>query len=132
MKKLIYLPLLLLLTLMSCEEKTNVTNLVLTLCESKITQEELDESLEKIQEQPLASSMRIQVAYDSYRERCFQVDQVLQVLEVLPGRVNKIEVSKYLYGKTMDKDNYDKVIEMQNTESSKAELLAYITGLGYK
>jgi hypothetical protein len=54
--------------------------------------------------------------------------QVRQLLEKLAFENNKVEIAKYAFGKTCDKENYYSLYDVFGFESSITELKNYVDG----
>jgi hypothetical protein len=48
------------------------------------------------------------------------------MVQVFPFEASKLEIAKYAYGKTVDKNNYSIVQDLLNSRSGREELSRYI------
>lgn len=71
---------------------------------------------------------RVNTAKSIISSNCLTSDQVLELCQLFSFEQSKLDVAKCAYGKTVDQNNYFKVVNAFTFSSSKDELNKYISG----
>lgn len=71
-------------------------------------------------------SEKVVIAKEAISQNYFVADQVKTLLESFNYESNKLDIAKYMYDRTLDKENYYTVMNGLNYSSSKDELAAFI------
>jgi hypothetical protein len=71
-------------------------------------------------------SDKVTIAKDAISKNYFVADQVKTLLESFNYESNKLDIAKYMYDRTLDKENYYVVLSGLNYSVSKDELTAFI------
>ncbi len=71
---------------------------------------------------------RVNTAKSIISSNCLTSDQVLELCQLFSFEQSKLDVAKCAYGKTVDQNNYFKVVNAFTFSSSKDELNRYISG----
>jgi len=100
----------------------------INICLNAVTDEEANEMKEQIEAESFKSE-RLKKAKILGKNRCFQANQVVVLMEGLSFESNKLEIAKYLYTKTKNQDDYEIVVAALTYLSSKNELRDYIAAM---
>ena len=73
-----------------------------------------------------SDNSRLSIARQSIDSYYFSAEQVREMVQVFPFEASKLEIAKYAYGKTVDKNNYSIVQDLLNSRSGREELSRYI------
>ena len=69
---------------------------------------------------------RNSIAKTFFNKKNLNTTQVVGILKQFYLEKNRLELSKYFYDQTIDKQNYFKVLEVLSFSSSKKDLAAFI------
>lgn len=64
----------------------------------------------------------------NYQKKCFSTEQVRIISKNFISQSSRFEVSKLLYNNTIDKDNYDDLVDLFNTNFLKDKFLTDVLG----
>jgi hypothetical protein len=73
-----------------------------------------------------SDNSRLSIARQSIDSYYFSAEQVREMVQVFPFEASKLEIAKYAYGKTVDKNNFGIVQDLLNSRSGREELSRYI------
>jgi hypothetical protein len=73
-----------------------------------------------------SDNSRISIARQSIDSYYFSAEQVRELVQVFPFEASKLEIAKFAYGKTVDKNNFGIVQDLLNSRSGREELSRYI------
>jgi hypothetical protein len=73
-----------------------------------------------------SDNTRLGIARQSIDNYYFSAEQIREMVQIFPFEASKLEIAKYAYGKTVDKNNYGIIQELLNTRSGREELARYI------
>lgn len=71
---------------------------------------------------------KVNTAKSIISSNCLSSDQVLELCQLFSFEQSKLDIAKCAYGKTVDQNNYFKVVNAFTFSSSKDELNKYISG----
>ncbi len=71
-------------------------------------------------------SKRVEKAKQLFNEKCLITKQVIDVLQSIKMENAKLELAKFLYGRTLDKNNFARVANEFNFDSNKKKLQEFI------
>ena len=99
------------------------------VCLNGVTDVQAEEMKEKIAAQPYKHE-RLERAKDLGEDRCFQAHQVVVIMEGFTFEDAKLEIAKFLYTRTENRQDYDIVIDELVYLSHRQELRDYIDSIG--
>ena len=73
-----------------------------------------------------SDNSRLSIARQSIDSYYFSANQVHEMVQIFPFEASKLDIAKYAYGKTVDKNNYGIVQDLLNSRSGREELARYI------
>ncbi len=87
-------------------------------------------NLRQTMESKSFESTRMEIAKQVLTQRFVSTEQVMNLMNLLTFESSKLELAKFAYGKTVDKENYFRVNNAFTFESSIHELDDYIRNMG--
>jgi hypothetical protein len=94
-------------------------------CEQPISNDEvLNLKTDMLKEK--MDSRRVEKAKQLFNEKCLITKQVIDVLQGIKMESSKLELAKFLYGRTLDKNNFGKVAGEFSFESNKKKIQEFI------
>ena len=63
------------------------------------------------------------------KDRCFQAHHVVTIMSAMTFEDNKLEIAKFLYNKTQNKNDYEMCVDALTYGSDKTELRNYIAAM---
>jgi hypothetical protein len=94
-------------------------------CDGGLVANDINEVTQTLKKQSFEST-RVTLAKQIISSRCLLVSQVIAILNQFTFESNKVDLAKYAYGYTYDRDNYFKVNDVFTFSSSVDELAKYI------
>ncbi|MDX1904330.1 MAG: DUF4476 domain-containing protein [Thermonemataceae bacterium] len=94
-------------------------------CETAISGDELTNLKETLAEERMDAA-RLKKLKNLFNSRCLYTKQARNVVSIFKMENNKLEAAKFLYGRTIDKNNFMQVAEEFNFSDSKEKLRSYI------
>ncbi|MBP6732169.1 MAG: DUF4476 domain-containing protein [Chitinophagales bacterium] len=101
-----------------------VTSPPAPVCE--VTQPELDEIKATVKKQSFSSTQLALVKQILNAKKCFKCSQIKQLMPVFSFEDDKMELARFAYDYTVDKNNYYTLTDAFSFSSSKEELLNFI------
>ncbi len=98
------------------------------VCLNAVTDDEIFEMKEKIKSESFEDD-RLSRAQFLSKDRCFQAHHVVEFMSAMNFEDTRVEIAKFLYSKTENKDDYDVCVDYLVHKSSKDELRAYIDAM---
>jgi len=98
------------------------------VCLNAVTDDEAVEMKNSIQSEPFPDD-RLTKAQILSKDRCFQAHHVVTVMSAMSFESNKLEIAKFLYNKTENKNDYELCVDALTFASDKDELRNYIAAM---
>ncbi|MDG1332562.1 MAG: DUF4476 domain-containing protein [Crocinitomicaceae bacterium] len=98
------------------------------VCLNAVTDDEAVEMKNTIQSEAFPDN-RMTKAQLLSKERCFQAHRVVIIMSAMTFADNKLEIAKFLYNKTENKNDYELCVDALTFQSDKDELRAYIAAM---
>ncbi len=103
----------------------NQPNVPVNVCINAVSDVEAENFKNQIASEPFKDD-RLTRGMMLGENRCFQASQVVTVMDGFTFDDNKLEIAKFLYTRTEDRQNYQIVIDALTFQSNKDELRNYI------
>jgi hypothetical protein len=94
-------------------------------CEQPISNNELVNLKNDMLKEQM-DSRRVGKAKQLFNEKCLITKQVIDILQTIKMENPKLELAKFLYGRTLDKNNFAKVANEFNLDSNKAKIQEFL------
>lgn len=98
------------------------------VCLNAVTDDDALEMKTKIQSESFEDD-RLSRAQFLSKDRCFQAHHVVEIMSAMNFEDTRVEIAKFLYNKTENKDEYDLCVDYLVHSSSKDELRDYIAAM---
>ena len=98
------------------------------VCLNAVTDDESVQMKNMIQSEPFQDD-RLTRAQILAKDRCFQAHQVVTIMSAMTFEDNKLEIAKFLYNKTENKEDYELCVDALTFQSDKDELRNYILAM---
>lgn len=98
------------------------------VCLNAVTDDESVEMKNSIQSEPFPDD-RLTKAKILSKDRCFQAHQVVTIMSAMTFESNKLEIAKFLYNKTENKNDYELCVDALTFQGDKDELRNYIAAM---
>jgi hypothetical protein len=98
------------------------------VCLNAVTDDEAVEMKNTIQSEPFPDD-RMTKAQILSKDRCFQAHHVVTIMSAMTFADNKLEIAKFLYNKTENKEDYELCVDALTFQSDKDELRNYIAAM---
>ena len=98
------------------------------VCLNAVTDDEAQDMKTQIKAQSFEDD-RITKAQLLSKDRCFQAHQVVVIMSAMNYEDSRLEIAKFLYNKTENKNDYELCVDALTYASSKDELRAYIAAM---
>lgn len=103
----------------------NQPSIPVNVCINAVSDSEAQEMKQKIKNEAFKDD-KLNRAMALGKDRCFKSHQVVVLMEGFTFDDNKLEIAKFLYTRTEDRQNYDIVVDALTFKSNKDELRNYI------
>lgn len=98
------------------------------VCLNALTDDDAAAMKTQIKSEPFPDD-RLTKAQNLSKDRCFQAHQVVVIMSAMTFEDNKLEIAKFLYNKTENKNDYEMCVDALTYGSSKDELRNYISAM---
>ena len=98
------------------------------VCLNAVTDDEAAQMKSTIQSESFEDD-RMTKAQILSKDRCFQAHQVVIIMSAFSFQDSKLEIAKFLYNKTENKNDYELCVDALTFQSDKDELRAYIAAM---
>ena len=98
------------------------------VCLNAVDDDESVEMKNSIQSEPFPDD-RLTKAQILSKDRCFQAHHVVTIMSAMTFADNKLEIAKFLYNKTENKEDYELCVDALTFQSDKDELRNYIAAM---
>lgn len=98
------------------------------VCLNAVTDDEAADMKTQIKAESFKDD-RLTKAQNLSKNRCFQAHQVVVIMSAMTFEDNKLEIAKFLYNKTENKNDYEMCVDALTYSSSKDELRNYIAAM---
>lgn len=98
------------------------------VCLNAVTDDDAQDMKAQIKAQSFEDD-RLTKAQLLSKDRCFQAHHVVVIMSAMSFEDSKLEIAKFLYNKTENKNDYELCVEALTYSSSKDELRAYIAAM---
>ena len=98
------------------------------VCLNAVTDDDAVAMKTNIKSEPFPDD-RLTKAQILSKDRCFQAHQVVVIMSAMTFEDNKLEIAKFLYNKTENKNDYELCVDALTYGSDKDELRNYIAAM---
>ena len=98
------------------------------VCLNAVSNDEVVEIKSKVERETFAKDKMKRARFHS-KDRCFSSTQVMLLVDIFTFQNDRLELAKFLYTKTDDKQNYDGVIDLLTFSNDRDELREYIESI---
>ena len=95
------------------------------VCLNAVSDDEAEQMKQSIKNESFEDS-RLTKAKNLSKDRCFRAHHVVTIMGAFSFEDSKLEIAKFLYGKTENQQDYELVVDALTFESDKDELRDYI------
>lgn len=98
------------------------------VCLNAVTDDEAVQMKNSIKSESFEDD-RITLAQNLSKDRCFQAHHVVQIMSAMSFQDSKLEIAKFLYSKTENKNDYEICVNELTFASDREELRNYIAAM---